>query len=147
MLLGLSAYCTLADSFRRLKRIGRGRDMRHARRVSVSIDGNDVVEDRRTAACSFDSYKSSCLQVPTRPERQDRVTSTQTPAEDYRSFTRWYSCGRLPSAPRVKRKISWHDLQFFTGNVEMTEIDVERCVSVLVLRIGCPSSLPGDNCR
>jgi hypothetical protein len=53
LLLGLAAYCTLADSFRRLKRRGRRCEMRHAGRVSVeyfstlSIDADDVVEDKR----------------------------------------------------------------------------------------------------
>jgi hypothetical protein len=47
-----------------------------------------------------------------------------------------------PSAARVMRKISWYDLQLFPGNVEIAEMDVERCVSVLVLRVA--SSLPRD---
>ena len=61
--------------------------MRHARRVSVSIDGDDVVEDRRTAACRFDSY-IAVFKFPRGPSARwlDRVSSTQTPAEDRRSF-------------------------------------------------------------
>jgi hypothetical protein len=67
--------------------------------------------------------------------------------EDYRlSLTRWCSCD-CPPVSSSHAKISWHDLQFFPRNVEMTEMDVEKCVSVLVLRIGCPSRLPRDTWR
>jgi hypothetical protein len=54
--LGLAAYCTLADSFRNLKKRGKGCETRHARRVrlsTLSIDADDVVEDRRKVCLVF----------------------------------------------------------------------------------------------
>jgi hypothetical protein len=45
----------------------------------------------------------------------------------------------VPQCSSSYARVSWHDLQGFPGDVEITEMDgVERCVSVFVLRVGCP---------
>jgi hypothetical protein len=71
--------------------------------------------------------------------------------EDYRLSL--YPMGQfvitVPQCSSCYAKISWHDLRFFPGNI--TEMDdVERFVSVLVLRLGLglarPSSYRNDAC-
>jgi len=73
--LGLATYCTLTDSFRRLKRRGRRCEIRHARRVCLVFSGAE--------------------QPFPRLERQMAVLMTVS----------------------VLLELTWHDLQFFIGNV------------------------------